>query len=209
MAITSYSELKTAVLRWTGSSDDSTAANMGLSSSIDDLITIGESRLLRETKTKDTEASISTVIASGVIGVPSDYLAIKFLYVNGTPTKMLEPRDPGWIYENYPTRSSSGQPRFFAREATNFIFGPYPDSNYTIKGVYYKKLAALSSGVNNLFTNNPDLYLFACLAESSIRIGADPRIAIWEQKYQKILADVNGYTKSAEYQGGNLRMRLS
>ena len=209
MALTTYVELKQAVSHWVGGSDDATASSLGITSSIDDLITIGERRIFREARTKDTEASLSTAIASGVISVPSDYIAIKYLYVNTTPVQWLEPRSPQWIYENYPTRSSEGKPQFFARETTNFIFGPYPDSTYTIKGVYYKKLGALSSAVHDLYTNNPDLYLFGCLAEAEILIGKDSRIALWETKYQNILSSVNGVDKNSELGGGTLRVRIA
>lgn len=208
MAITTYAELKTAVARWTGGSDASTAATLGLTDSIDDLVTVAESRIFRETRTKDTEASLSTAIASGVIAVPSDYIALKFSYVDGTPVQKLERRSAEWIYSNYGTRSANGKPKFIARETTNFIFGPYPDSGYTIKGVYFKKLAALSTAVHNLFTNNPDLYLFGCLAESIILIGRDDRIPLWEAKYIKILNDVNGFARAEDVSGSSLQMRL-
>ena len=210
MSITTYAELKTAVGRWVGASDDATATSLGITSTIDDLVTIAEKRILREVRSKDTETAISSVISSGVIAVPSDYVAIKYLYLNTTPAQFLEPRSPVWIYENYPYRSSEDQPKFFARETTNFIFGPYPDSTYTVKGVYYKTPAtALSAGVYDLFTNNPDLYLFGCLAEAEILIGKDARIPLWEAKYKKILSDVNGLNMSAELGSGSLRMRIA
>jgi len=209
MAINTYATLKTAVATWVGGGETATAATLGLTNTIDDLVTIAESRIFREAKTKDTEASFSTAIASGVVAVPSDYIAAKFLYVDSVPTQIMGPRSSEWIYQTYPTRSSEGKPKYFAREVTNFIFGPFPDSLYTIKGVYYKRLAALSSAAHALFTNNPDLYLFGCLAETAILIGPDPRIPLWEQKYQKILSDVNGHSKNSEYAGGTLRMRIS
>jgi len=208
MALTTYAQLKTAVASWVGGSDAATAATLGLNNTIDDLVTVAESRIFRECKTKDTEASLSTAIASGVIAVPTDYISLKFSYVDGTPVQTLEPRSAEWIYANYGTRSSTGRPKFIAREAGNFIFGPFPDSGYTIKGVYYKRLAALSAGVHALFTNNPDLYLFGCLAETAILIGPDTRIPLWEQKYQKILNDVNGYDKQSETSRASLQMRL-
>lgn len=208
MSITTYSELVTATERWIGGSDNSDGTSLGVGSMIGDLITIGESRLLRETKTKDTEQSFSTAIASGVIAVPSDYIATKYFYVNNTPVKFLEPRPVNWILENYPTRSGGSVPRFFARDGTNFIFGPFPDSTYTVSGVYYRRLPALSTGVNNLFLNNPDLYLFACLAEAGILIGPDSRIPIWESKYKSILDSVNGLSRNSEYAGGSLQIKL-
>lgn len=207
MAITTYAELKAAVARWMGNSDSATAANMGITSTIDDLVTIAEARIFRECHTKDTEASLSTAIASGVIAVPSDYLSLRFFYINSSRIQKLERRSPEWIYENYPTRSASGIPKFIARDAGNFIFGPYPDSGYTVVGGYYKKLAALSTTAHALFTNNPDLYLFGCLAEAAILIGADQRIQLWEAKYMKIMNDVNGYSKAEGASGSAIQMR--
>tara|TARA_R110000868_G_scaffold19561_5_gene84214 strand:- start:564 stop:1169 length:606 start_codon:yes stop_codon:yes gene_type:complete len=201
MSITTYAELKTAVTSWLDV-PTSTFTNQ-----IDDLVTIAESRIFREARTKDTEASISTALSSGVYALPSDYLEMKFAYINSSPISSLERRSAEWIYTEYPLRTSSGIPKFFARESTNLIFGPYPDSDYTLKGVYYKKLTALSSGVQALFTNNPDLYLFATLAESEILIGRDDRIKLWEMKYQKILSDVNGLDRKENSSGSVLRMR--
>lgn len=175
---------------------------------IDDLVTIAENRIFREAHTKDTEASLSTAISNGVIAVPADYMSLKFAYIDGTPVRALERRSAEWIYANYGTRSGGGLPKCIARDAGNFVFGPYPDSGYTVKGVYYKRLAALSTGVHALFTNNPDLYLFACLAESNILIGLDSRLQIWEAKYQKILNDVNGYDRAEGASGSSLQMRL-
>lgn len=202
MSLSTYAALKTSVAGWMNVSASD------LSSQIDDVVTLGETRVYREARTRDAETSYSTAMASGVVSVPSDYVEMKFLYLDGSPTSILERRSAEWVYTEYPTRSSSNRPRFWARDAGSFIFGPYPDSNYTVKGVYYKKFAALSSAVNNQFLNNPDLYLFACLAESEILIGRDSRIPIWEAKYNKILQDVNGLAKREDVSGSTLRMRL-
>jgi hypothetical protein len=210
MAITTYAELATAVGRFIGGSDDATAGTLGITSTIDDIITLGENRIAREVRTKDNESSFNVTIgASGTLSLPSDYIGIKYLRLDTSPTEFLEARPPQWIYSQYPERSSTGRPKYFAREAATLIFGPNPDSTYTVLGVYYKKNSALSGGAYALFTNNPDLFLFGCLAEAAVVIGPDSRIGAWEAKYQRILTDVNGMSAIAEYAGGPLRMRLS
>lgn len=177
MAITSYSELKTAVANWLA--DDT------LTSYIPDFITIAEARIYRELKIRQMETALSSAIASGVIAVPSGYTGLKFAYVNGSPVKPLERVSLEAVYERYPTRSADGKPSVIAREGSNFIFGPYPDSTYTIKGVYYKKLDVLSdSNTSNwLITDAPDLILFASLVEAKAFIMDDPRIVLWEGRY--------------------------
>lgn len=202
MSLSTYTGLQGSVVAWM---DVNTA---DVATVIADLVTVAEARINREARTRDNEVSFSTAISSGVIAVPTDYLSWKFAYVDGTPVQTLERRSAEWIYANYGTQSSSGKPKYMARDATNFIFGPYPNSGYTVKGVYYKKMAALSSSAHALFVSNPDLYLFGCLAESEIVIGRDSRIPLWEAKYTKILNDVNGLTKMEDSSGGSLQMRI-
>lgn len=203
MSLANYTALQTAVTSWM----DVSVAD--LSTVIADLITVAENRIFRESRTRDTETALSTAISSGVIAVPSDYIALKHAYVNTNPVRPLKRMALEALYDAYPQRSSNGVPQFIARENNSFIFGPYPDSNYTVNALYYKKLSPLS-GANNhaLFTNNPDLYLFGCLAESEIVIGRDKRIPVWESKYQRILTVVNGLDAAEAISGSTPRMRV-
>jgi hypothetical protein len=203
VSITTYAELKTAIVSWL---DVPTAT---FTSQIDDLVTVGEKRLFREARTRDMESAISSVIAGGFIALPTDYVAIKYAYIDGSSVCRLERRPADWIYQAYPVRTASGKPKYIARESTNFIFGPFPDSAYTVKGIYYRRQALIANTPNALFLANPDLYLFSCLAESESLIGRDDRIALWEAKYQRILADVNGEDRTEDASGGGLQMRVA
>lgn len=202
MSLTTYAQLKTAVAAWLD------VSSTDLTSTIDDLVTVGETRIFREARTRDMETALSSTITTGVIALPTSYVALKFAYIDGSPTQRLERRSAEWIYQKYPQRSAEGKPQFIAREGSNFIFGPFADSGYLVKGRYYMRLAALSGSVNALFTANPDLYLFAALAESEPLIGRDARVPLWEQKYQRILAEVNSEDRQEDASGGALQMRV-
>lgn len=201
MAITNYTELTGAVVAWLN------IATADVSSIIADVVRAGELRIMREVRTPAMEATLNGTISSGSLSVPSDYIEMKYAYVDGSPTQYLEMVPPSQIYERYPTRSSEGKPMIMARDGSSFIFGPFPDSSYTIKGSYYKRLTALATGTsNNIFDNNPDLYLWACLAESDLLIGRDKRLPIWESKYRMVKELVNGEASRSRL-GGNLSMR--
>lgn len=202
MAITTRAELETAIATWR----DVPSAQLTM---LDDLVMIAEKRIFREARTIYQEFALSdSVTTNGAVPIPSGYVALKIAYVDGSPIQKLERRSLDWLYTNYSQRSADAKPVFIARDASNFVFGPYPDSNYTVKGVYYKDLTALAtSAVNPLFTASPDLYLFCCLAESEIVLGSDERIQLWEAKYQKILADVNGMDDAEDNSGGVLQIR--
>jgi len=204
MSFANYTAFTTSLSSWMDIGTSDIGASLYA-----DLITVAESRIFREARTRDMEESFSTVIGSGTIGVPSGYLELKSAYIDSSPVQSLERRKAEWIYSEYPLRSSEGPPKYIAREGSTFIFGPYPDSAYTVKGVRYMQPTAISaSSVSSFFTNNPDLYLFACLAESEIIIGRDNRIPVWEAKYQKILAQVNGLDEREDQSGSNLQMRV-
>jgi hypothetical protein len=205
MAITSYSTLQTAILGWVHRGSDAT-----LTAEAPLLVQFAEARIYRDLRIRCMETALSSAIASGVVAVPTGYVEMKYAYINGSPTQKLQRKDAEWIYHNYPTRSSDGTPKFFAREADNFIFGPYPDSAYTVKGVYYKKLDALSdSNTTNWFiTNAPDLLLFAALCEAEPFLVNDERVALWEKKYDQIRARVQREDDGEEFSGSPLAVTV-
>ena len=184
MAINSFSTLKTAAQNWIDRTD--------IADRVDEFITLGEARIYRKLRIRAMETALSDTIASGVIAVPSDYRALKHAYVNGTPVQWLEQQSTEFIIENYPTRSSTNKPKFIAQDGGNFIFGPYPDSAYTINGTYYAALTALGTGnETNWFTANaPDLLLFATLAEAAGFEMNDEKEVKWATRFERAIADI-------------------
>ena len=209
MSFASYTSFGTSLSGWLLDDNAATITDVGVNM-VADLITVGETRIFREARTQAMETSFSASITAGLIALPTSYLALKSAYLASAPNVSLERRPAEWIRLNYPQDTSSGIPQFIARYGQNFMFGPYPDSGYTVNGIYYKQPTAISgAALNTLFTTNPDLYLFACLAESAIIIRDDPRIPIWEQKYQKVLAYVNGVDRAEDASGSSLQMRVA
>lgn len=200
MALATYSDLTTAVANWLHRSD--------LTSYIPDFITLAETRIYREVRSRDMETAFSTAIASGVVALPASYIDLKFAYVDRSPSNWLDRKSAQWIYQNYPQRTSDGLPRFIARQGSNFIFGPYPDSGYTVAGVYYKNLGAVSSSAHALFVSNPDLYVFGALCEAEPYIIRDARVALWKAKYNEIRDQINDLADEEDLSGGSLRVTV-
>lgn len=201
MSISTYAELQTAVLNWLHRDDTDDLAGR-----VTEFIRMGELRIYRDLRIRAMEATLNSAIASGVVAVPSGYVAMKYAYLDGSPVRKLERKDAEWIHQHYTTRSAESQPMYFARDGENFIFGPYPDSAYTMKGAYYKRLDALSdSNTTNWFTTNaPDLLLFAALAEAEPYVMNDERAPMWEQKYQAVMRRVQVEDDQEEFSGSPL-----
>jgi hypothetical protein len=198
MTISTFTQLSTSVSNWLHRAD--------LTAVVEDFIMAGEWKINRLLRIRAMEADLSVAIASGVAALPSDYVQLKYAYIDGTPTQPLQRKTAQWIGENYPTRSSSGKPLYIGRQGSNFVFGPYPDSSYTVAGVYYKRLDPLS-GANetNWFTANaPDLLLYAALCEAAPYLKNDIRIAVWQAKFTEALGQVQGEADREELAGGAL-----
>lgn len=185
MSITTYAELQTAVVNWSKRSD--------LSSYLPDIIAAGEKWIMRKVRAPEMETALSVAIntATGLATAPTGFLGLKYAYLDTSPTQPLEVRSPQQIFSRFPNRASDSKPKWIGYDAGSFTFGPFPDSAYTVKGTYYKRQGPLSSAVYDLFSNNPDLFLFASLAELEPFLKNDKRVALWMAKRDAIAIDIN------------------
>jgi hypothetical protein len=179
MSLQTYSDLTGAVASWLHRAD--------LTTYIPDFITLADSRINNDLRHRAMETVQATTIAAGVISVPTNYIELKDAYIsNVSPYVNLDRKTANWIYDKYPVRVATSTPKFMAREGTNFIFGPYPDSNYVITLSYYNRFAALSSSVNSVFTSYPGLWFYAALSEAEPFLKNDKRLGLWQAKYREI-----------------------
>lgn len=152
------------------------------------------------------ETAFSDTISSGVVALPTSYIDLKFAYINSSPVSKLQRKTASWIYEKYPTRSAEGKPSFIAREGTNFIFGCYPDSDYTVSGVYYKNLGPVSSSAHAVFTSNPDCYVYGSLLVAVRELKDDSGINRWGPLYDQSILAAQVTSDREDYSGGGLEM---
>jgi hypothetical protein len=198
MSISTYAELKSAVANRLRRSDTS--------SYVDDWITLAETDIYRRLRVRDMETAFSDTISSGVIALPTSYIDLKFAYISATPVVKLQRKRAEFIYEKYPFRTATSKPAFIAREGSNLIFGPYPDSNYTVSGVYYKNLGAVSSSAHALFTSNPDVYVYGALLMAARDAKDDAGVVRWQPLYEQALSSAQKCSDMEEVSGGGLEM---
>lgn len=197
--ITSYATLQTSIAAFLHRTD--------LTSIIPELIFDAETRIYNDLRIKAMEASFSGTTSSGTIALPTGFLEWKWLYVDNASRQKLERRDYEWIVTNY--QSAIGPPKFFDRVGEYLKFGPEPESDSPLVGVYYKRLDALSdSNTTNWFiTNAPDLLRNAALCEAAPYLGDDARIQVWEGKYEAIKSRIERTDKREAFSGSVLGVR--
>jgi hypothetical protein len=198
--INSYATLQTAVGDYLARSD--------LSTFLPNFVQNCEGKLYKNLRIRAMETALSGTISSGVLAVPSDYVELKYAYINSTPVRALERVPVEQIYSEYPVRSGAEYPRYIAREGSNFIFGPYP-GDHGVVGIYYARFAALSgSNTTNWFTTNaPDVLLYGALLEAEPFIKNDARLILWKSMYDNAVQAIMDEEKREGRSGSAPRIR--
>lgn len=156
MAITTYTELKTAIQNWAKRSD--------ILSVIDDFIDLTESDIWQRLRIRDmeTESTISTSTTLRTASLPTGFLQARRVRIERTDLDdvVLEYQTP----MSMRVIECAGMPRYFT--ITNQIeFDRVSDEAYTVKMQHYQSLTALSGSneTNAVLTRFPMIYLYGCL----------------------------------------------
>jgi hypothetical protein len=203
MAITTYSELKSAVADFLNRDD--------LTSTIDTFIDMAEAGLNRDVRHWRMEQRSTAEIDDQYLTLPTDWLETIRLIVQDTVPYVLNLASRDQI-EEYRLRGAdvSGKPVYYSHIAGEIELYPTPDATYDIEMLYTQKIDALSdSNTSNwLLTEAPDLYLYAVLMETAIYLRDDDRIAAYASMYQNKLAALNASSKKATVSGTGLKLNI-
>jgi len=92
-----------------------------------------------------------------------------------------------------------------------FVFGPYPDGDYSIGGTYYAKAPLLSATTptNWMVLGAPNLLLAACLVEAGRTLKDEAMIARWGGVYQTRLKALVDRDKAERFSAGTMAIELA
>jgi len=199
MSITNYSELQASVASWLNRAD--------LTANINDFITLAESQLSRDLKTRQMElkATLSTVVGVNTVALPTDMLEMRRFQVAGSYNQPLSYRTPDEQSIDF-SSNSSGQPIVFTVIGANAELAPIPDAIYSLELTYRQRIPALSdtNTTNWLLTNWPDAYLWASLIAATPFIMNDARLPVWQGLYSQAISGINGIDW---YSGTTMKVR--
>lgn len=188
MALTSYSELKTAIAQWMKRSDRT--------SQIPDYITLAEMRIktLVRLRVMETEATLSTAVSSDLIAIPSDFKSPVALWLADiNPREQLEQLLP----QAMPYNTTPNRPMYWCIDGTNLRFQSPANQVYSVK-LRYQQLFNLSASVttNYLLQDYPDVYLFGSLVEGFNDILDFQKAQVWEARFQEAMRNCNSQESS-------------
>ncbi|MDP3937083.1 MAG: hypothetical protein Q8R92_03000 [Deltaproteobacteria bacterium] len=185
MAITSLSELKTAVQNWNSGRADTTFTDR-----LDEFVSLAESRLNVElaVRTAEVDTSLAGTLDSREIALPSDFLEPVALFLTTFGEReRLAPIVAG----NYELGTTSGTPSAWMINGSNIDLDKPCDQAHTFSFRYRKKLFDLATTDPNwLLTNHPNVYLFAVLAEAANWEDDDAVALKYEARLRQAIAGV-------------------
>lgn len=140
--------------------------------------------------------SLATVAGTETVSLPSTTAGIKFFAVLGSTYQILQPKDYTTLINDNPG-TTTGKPTAFSTVAlTTAYLRPIPDSAYTLRLIYWKKLVALTTSVTNpIFDNHPDIYLAASCVELGALLQDDEFMNKWRVVYDQKMNDLTAQDK--------------
>mgnify|MGYP001160961492 CR=1 FL=1 len=204
MALNNYANLKTAIANFLARDD--------LTSEIDDFIDLTEADFNRRLRIRSMETvDTSFTVDSETESLPTGFLQVRsFILTSPEPDSALVLMTP---FHQTDIRGSdtSGQPRAYSIEGTNFRLSPSPDSTYTARLTYYKAFDAIDSSTttNHILTNHPDVYLYGALYFGSTFLrGMDQQSVVqFKSQYEAALKQVEEADAKDKYNGSPLVQR--
>lgn len=199
--ITTYAELQIALQNLFADTGNLTASRL------EDCITLGEAEIRRRLRIREMEATTDLSVSSRTTALPTDFLAVKRIYVSSDPNRPLQ-FYPASLFWNLYASSQTGTPKIYTIEAENIVVGPAPDQTYTCPLLYYKWEDALSgSNTPDLFLNHPDLYLYAAAVFAADYLDDDRLMAKRAALFESAVDSIQKADQRDRYPTGGLTMR--
>jgi len=205
MAITTYTELKTAIANFLDRDD--------LTSVIPDFISLAEAQLNRDIRHWKMEKRASGQQSAGDewMQIPNDWLETIRLNISDGGTRAVDLISRASMQDKRAGNlDTSGTPMYYAHSDSQFELYPTPNATTNLVLLYYAKTDALSgsNASNWLLEDAPDVYLYGSLMHSAPYLAEDERVAVWSQMYFAAVGQLNKISEDARMSGSGLTLKI-
>lgn len=200
MALDTFANLKLSIEAWLDDADTYDGA-------VDDIILMAESEFNRRLRVPEMEVRSQASLSGQYLALPDDFLQLRAIYLLNDAYIRLDQLPLTQLRVDY-AAYTTGQPRAYAINDGQFVFGPQPDTTYTAEIVYYAKIPALSvsNTTNWLLTAHPDLYLAQCMALGELFGWNDPRAQLMKARADEIIDQMDMAARKHNMGSAPIRM---
>jgi hypothetical protein len=189
MALTTYSDLLSAVATWLARSD--------LTAQIPDFVVMFEAAFNRKVRVRRMETSVTlTPSGAGQVTLPADFLEMRRVTWLGDPRLSIEYVTPEYL-QMYNSAQAEGYPQVYTIEGGTLQLAPI--STTDVELAYYGKVPALSASTNWLFAQHPDLYLAGALFEAFSFIQDIQKAMAWKARHDEIIGDILALDQAGKF----------
>lgn len=206
MAITTYTELQTAIAAWI-KRDDMTATIPDFIKMAETVFNLGDGDpdapgYIPPLRAREMETQTDLTISGGAVAAPSGFLEAIRVLAATSPERLLSYATPEWLSEAYPNGQDADAPDFYTIIGSNFI------SPASFELTYYTAIPPLASNPTNwLLTKSPNAYLYGSLYQYAF-INQNVQLA---QTMRQMTMNAIGALQSTDNasRAGTLTMRAS
>lgn len=152
-----------------------------------------------------SEATALIPVEQGFDGldIPGDFLKLVQIAADGVELVRVDPN----TVRRY---ANTGLPRFFAREASQFIIGPVPRVGAEIRLIYSKDFTSLGADTDTNWLTEvaPDIIVYGALSAACDHYN-DPRKPGFEDTFVKAIVDLNNQAMEDELTNAQVMPALS
>jgi hypothetical protein len=154
-----------------------------------DFIVLAEAQINRRISHPQFVNIVSLTTSTDRVALPTDFLAVKSLRIDGAPRPKLDYVTPDMYADRF---GDNGTPERYTLAAGYILFDPMPSSATTMTLYYARQVDALAlNGDNWLLDNYPDLYLYGALAQAAPYLEDEKRGAVWAALFENAMTEVN------------------
>jgi hypothetical protein len=139
-----------------------------------------------------TVSTSAMPIANPVIAKPARWRkTVSFNLTSGSDRQPVLLRKYEYLRSYWPDQTETGQPLYYADyDYQHWFIAPTPDQAYAFEVLYYERVQPLdATNQTNWFTEYaPQALLYGSLLQAMPFLKNDPRIAMWQQQYNDIMA---------------------
>lgn len=183
MAITNYSELKTAIADFLNRED--------MTSIIPTFIALAEAQIARDLRHWKQEKRVTTAVDERYENLPNDWLQLKMLALS--TGEMINSISSAEMADRRAQSEAAGTPRFVRMTADQIELYPTPSEATDITMLYYARIPALNDTdtSNWLLNDAPDVLLYGSLIHSAPYLSDDNRATVWASLYKSGIDKLN------------------
>ena len=203
MAITTYTELKTAIADFLNRDD--------LAATAPTFISLAEADIQRRVRHWRMEKRSTAELDTQYSAIPADFVEVIRMYITSGDTKPLELISQGELLDRKRKNlNTSGSPSYYALTAGEIEVFPVPDGTYDLELYYIARIPALSdsNASNWLLERYQDAYLYGSLVHSAPYLKDDARAQMWAALYQSAVDAINAESERSKFGGSGRRMKI-